>query len=146
MASSITSANAVFTLMATNMPLYPAPVKLECWAVDNGWSSQAAQMVESSIGVDGCVAYAFIPFTVKMGFAFLASSDSVKFFQQIIEQQIANKDVIILSGSLTIPSTGWSYVLTGGALTEGMVFPSGKKSLSEMTYSLEWERVRPALI
>lgn len=60
MSTLVTSADAVFTL--TVKTLFNAPITLENWATNHGWSSsQKLKLATTSLSIDGKLNKGFVP-------------------------------------------------------------------------------------
>ena len=57
--STITSANSVFTLVVAG--LFPAPVQLKGYASDKAFTTEAVDLAEVQMGVDGRMTAGFVP-------------------------------------------------------------------------------------
>ena len=139
MDTTITSANSVFTLTAGG--LFPAPVQLRGYAADKAFAAEAVEVAEVQIGVDGRMTAGYVPNPVKQTVSLQADSPSKTVFAAILQAMKASREVIYLSGSIRLPSTGEVFTLTRGILTAAKQIPDAQKVLQPMDFSITWESV-----
>ena len=113
--TTISSANSVFTLVAAG--LFPAPVQMQGYSTDKAVVTDAIDMAEVQMGVDGRMTAGYIPKETKPTISLQADSPSRAFFTAIAAATKTAKDVFYLSGTLDLPSTGESFSLTRGIIT-----------------------------
>lgn len=141
---SITSSNSSFILTATQV--FPAPQSLGGYAVDDAFMSDAIDLAEVLMGVDGKLSAGYTPNPTKITIALQADSPSIKIFDALIAATKAARDVIFLDGSIALPSVGKSYTLTKGVLTNANVMPDAKKTLQPQKYVITFESVAYSLL
>ena len=73
--ADITSANAIYTLIIPDV--FPAPQQLQGFATDDAFDTDASDVVEARIGVDGIASYGFTPFLVTQTIHFQSDSPSI---------------------------------------------------------------------
>jgi hypothetical protein len=135
--ASITSSNSVFTLSA--LSVFPAAQNLKGYAADDAFMADAIDMADVVMGVDGKLSAGYVPNPTKVTIALQADSPSIKVFEAIIAATRAARDVIFLDASVSMPSTGKSYTLTRGVLTNASQFPDAKKTLQPQKYIITFE-------
>jgi hypothetical protein len=141
---SITSANAV---IAFGVPgLYPVPVKMSGFSTDKAWITEQVEVSESQRGVDGRKTSGIVYNMPVQNFSFQGDSPSRLFFNTIYNAQIAQGDVYYIIGTITLPSTGESFVCTKGTLKNWKPLPDGGKVLQPVEFAIEWESIAPTLI
>ena len=136
--TTITSANSVLILTAS---LFPAPQKIQGFASDKAFAIDTPDIVETQMGVDGRMTAGFTPASVKQTISLQADSPSVSFFTTLTQAMKTTREVIYLSGTLSLPSTGENFVLTRGVLTTPKQAPDGQKVLQARDYVITWESV-----
>lgn len=141
--SSITSANSVFTL--TIPGLYPAPQQLQGYSTDRAWESGAVQLTESMMSVDGRKSSGVVFNLRDMTVSLQADSPSKQIFVNLINAQIAKRDIIPFNATIDLPSTGESFIFTNGTLRSAKMLPDAAKVLQPMDFVLEWESIQPTL-
>lgn len=142
--TTITSANSVFTLVVPG--LFPAPVQLHGYATDKAFTTEAIDLAETQMGVDGRMTAGYTPVPVKQTVTLQADSPSRDFFTALIQATKTAREVFFLSGSITLPSTGESFSLTRGILTNGKQIPDAQKVLQPVDFQITWESVNRSVI
>ena len=142
--STITSANSVFTLVVAG--LFPAPVQLKGYASDKAFTTEAVDLAEVQMGVDGRMTAGFVPNPVKQTITLQADSPSKDIFTAVIQAMKTAREVFYISGSISLPSTGESFALTRGILTNAKQIPDAQKVLQPVDYVITWERIDRSLM
>ena len=142
--STITSANSVFTLVVAG--LFPAPVQLKGYASDKAFTTEAVDLAEVQMGVDGRMTAGFVPNPVKQTITLQADSPSKDIFTAVIQAMKTAREVFYISGSISLPSTGESFALTRGILTNAKQIPDAQKVLQPVDYVVTWESVNRSLL
>ena len=142
--STITSANSVFTLVVAG--LFPAPVQLKGYASDKAFTTEAVDLAEVQMGVDGRMTAGFVPNPVKQTITLQADSPSKDIFTAMIQAMKTAREVFYISGSIALPSTGESFTLTRGILTNAKQIPDAQKVLQPMDFQITWESVSRSLL
>lgn len=141
---SITSANSVFTLVLPG--LYPVPQVLEGFAADDAFANDGIAVSESVMGVDGRMSSGYVPSITLMNIALQADSPSISIFEFWLGAMKVSREILRAEGTILMPGTGRSYVLTNGVLQTVKQLPDSKKLLTPQTYAIAWERVDPAVV
>lgn len=141
---SITSANSIFTLTLTD--LYPIPQVLQGFAVDESFDLDELEVSESVMGVDGIMSSGYVPNISKMKIAFAADSPSIAVFEYWLGAMQTAREISKAQGTILLPGTGKSYVLTNGVLQAAKQIPAGKKILGPQSFTVAWNSVRPAVV
>lgn len=142
--STITSANSVFTLVVAG--LFPAPVQLKGYASDKAFTTEAVDLAEVQMGVDGRMTAGYVPNPVKQTITLQADSPSKDIFTAVIQAMKTAREVFYISGSISLPSTGESFTLTRGILTNAKQIPDAQKVLQPVDYVITWESVSRSLL
>ena len=142
--STITSANSVFTLVVAG--LFPAPVQLKGYASDKAFTTEAVDLAEVQMGVDGRMTAGFVPNPVKQTITLQADSPSKDIFTAVIQAMKTAREVFYISGSISLPSTGESFALTRGILTNAKQIPDAQKVLQPVDYVITWEQINRSLL
>lgn len=142
--STITSANSVFTLVVAG--LFPAPVQLKGYASDKAFTTEAVDLAEVQMGVDGRMTAGFVPNPVKQTITLQADSPSKDIFTAVIQAMKTAREVFYISGSISLPSTGESFTLTRGILTNAKQIPDAQKVLQPVDFVITWESVSRSLL
>ena len=142
--TTITSANSVFTIVIPG--LFPAPVQLRGYASDKAFTTEAVDLAEVQMGVDGRMTAGFVPNPVKQTITLQADSPSKDIFTAVIQAMKTAREVFYISGSISLPSTGESFALTRGILTNAKQIPDAQKVLQPVDYVITWESVNRSLL
>lgn len=144
MDTTITSANSVFTIVIAG--LFPAPVQLQGYASDKAFTTEALDLAEVQMGVDGRMTAGFVPNPTKQTITLQADSPSKDIFTALIQAMKTAREVFYISGSIALPSTGESFTLTRGVLTNAKQIPDAQKVLQPVDYVITWESVNRSLL
>jgi hypothetical protein len=144
MDTTITSANSVFTIVIAG--LFPAPVQLQGYASDKAFTTEALDLAEVQMGVDGRMTAGFVPNPTKQTITLQADSPSKDIFTALIQAMKTAREVFYISGSIALPSTGESFTLTRGILTNAKQIPDAQKVLQPVDYVITWESVNRSLL
>jgi hypothetical protein len=136
---TLTSANSVFTLAVPGV--FPSPVNLEGYAVDDQFSSDAVDVAETQMGVDGKMSAGYTPFITPITVHLQADSASVDLFDLWLSAMKATREIIYGAGTIAIPSIGKSFICTKVALKNTKQFPDGKKVLQPQAFVLHCEEL-----
>lgn len=142
--STITSANAQFAIIIPGV--YSAPQILQGFASDDAFLTEAVENAEVKMGVDGQMSAGFVFNPIIQNVVFQANSPSLDIFNNWQLAQLAGREVIPCSATITISSIGYSYVLTNGYLTQFKPIPDAKKMLQQVQHRLTWQTVIGAKI
>ena len=142
--TTITSANSVFTIVVPG--LFPAPVQLRGYATDRAFTTEAVDLAEVQMGVDGRMTAGFVPNPVKQTITLQADSPSKDIFTVLIQAMETAREVYFVSGSIALPSTGEAFTLTRGILTNAKQIPDAQKVLQPVDYVITWESVNRSLL
>ena len=142
--TTITSANSVFTIVIPG--LFPAPVQLQGYASDKAFTTEAIDLAEVQMGVDGRMTAGFTPNPTKQTVTLQADSPSKDIFTALIQAMKTAREVFYISGSIALPSTGESFTLTRGILTNTKQIPDAQKVLQPVDYVITWESVNRSLL
>lgn len=137
--TTITSANSVFTIVVPG--LFPAPVQLRGYAVDKAFATEAIDLAEVQMGVDGRMTAGYTPNPTKMTVSLQADSPSKDIFMAMIQTTKTAREIFYVSGEITLPSTGEKFTLTRGILSNVKQLPDAQKVLQPMDFILTWESI-----
>ncbi len=142
--TSITSANSVFTLVVAG--LFPSPVQLRGYATDKAFATEAVDLAETQMGVDGRMTAGFVFSPTPQTITLQADSPSKDFFKILAQAMKTAREVYYISGSIALPSTGESFTLIRGILQNYKSIADAQKVLQPMDYKIVWESVNPSLL
>jgi hypothetical protein len=140
--ATITSANAVLTLQQAI--LFPAPVQMQQFAVDDVFDTENVRSVETLMGVDGVLSFGFVFVAIVQNIALQANSPSNSFFDVLYTQQVAALDVYPLNGTIILPAISTKFTLSNGVLSGYKPTPDGKRTLTPRRFQITWNRIAPA--
>lgn len=142
--NTITSANSVFTIVVPG--IFPAPVQLRGYSADAAFKTDALDLAEVQMGVDGRMTAGYTPKETKQTVTLQADSPSKDVFLLIMQAMKTQREVFYINATIVLPSTGESFVMTRGVLTTAMQIPDAQKVLQPMEFTLTWESVTPSKV
>jgi hypothetical protein len=136
MANTITSANAVFLL---NIPgVTVGPVQLQGWGVDEAFDTDAVDICETQVGVDGTGVAGLVPYEVPQTMTLIASSASNDLFDAWNAIQASSGDIVYASAQIRIPALASQLSMPQGVLKRYKPLADAKKVLMPRAYGLVW--------
>ena len=142
--TTITSSNAVMTLTAVG--LFPAPIQIDGWSSDSSFTHDAAELAEVQMGVDGRMTAGYTPTVRTQTLKLQADSPSRALFNVLTQTMEVQREIVWLSGSISIPSVGEVYTFTKGVIQSSPAALSAQKVLQPVEYKIVWESVKSSLI
>lgn len=137
--SSLTGASALITL--TIAGLFTTPQQLQGFATDDVYDTDAQDITETMMGVDGILSGGYVINPVKQAFTLQADSPSVAIFEAWAAVQAQNKDAFPAQGYTTLVAVNRSYRSTKGFLTTIQPMPSVGKLLKSRKFAITWESI-----
>lgn len=137
--ATITSANAAYSLAVAN--LYVVPQKIQGFAADDMFVTEAVDAAEIVMGADGKLSAGFIFVPVPQTITIMADSPSLKIFEQWRQAQVTARDVYRCNAVIQLPAIGRKYTLSNGVLTSATAIPGARKTLAPVTFRITWEKV-----
>lgn len=134
--ATITAASSVFQLAVDT--LYPTAQQLQGYAVNDAFTSEAAEIAETQVGVDGIVVSGWLPRLTRMTITFLASSPSVQIFEQWMAAEDQITDILYGTATIWIPALSRQYLLPQGTLSRVTMLPSARKVLEQRQFEILW--------
>lgn len=144
MEKTITSANSIFTL--TIPGLFQAPVQLMGYSTDRAFATDAVQMAEAQMGVDGRLSAGYTPSPIVQTVTLQADSPSRDIFSTLITAMDTAREVYWLNGTISLPATGESYSMIRGVLVNAKAIPDAQRVLAPIDYMITWESVTRSLL
>lgn len=140
-ARTLTSANSVLTLSVAG--LFDAPRRIQGFGTDAMFGTEAIELAETQMGVDGNFSAGWIPNPVTMTITLQADSTSNDFFETIFQaEQSANvREKYVLGGSLLVTSLQREFALIRGFLTRFQVIPEAAKTFRPRAVTIMWGSV-----
>ena len=140
----ITAANSVDTITVPG--LYNTPIALENYAADRAFETEARELAEPAMSIDGYLNAGWIPNPVTQTIALAASSESALIFEAIVMAQDARRGLYRMGAEIQIPAIGRKYTLVRGLLRSIVGVPTAGRVLEARHFEITWERVLPAAI
>lgn len=141
---SITAVNSVFSLAVLN--LFPNPIQLQGYAMDDVFSAEPVDAGEFQMGVDGILSAGFIWKEVDLVVNLQANSPSIVLFDQWRSAEVAVGEKYQGMGTLTLPALGKKLALSTIFLKKWPPFSDVKKVQQPQKFTLTIERVQPSLM
>ena len=133
---NITSANTIFMLSIATV--YPAPVQLREFGVDDAFVAEIFDAAETKIGVDSYGAGGYRPHEVPMTIRFLASSDSIVVFENWYAAQDATTSLYLAAGTILMPSIRRQYSCAAGVLQRASAMAEVRRVLADREFHITW--------
>lgn len=140
----ITAANSVYTVTVPG--LYNTPITLENYAADRAFETDARELAETAMSIDGYLNAGWIPNPVTQTIALAASSESALIFEAIVMAQDSRRGLYRMGAEIQIPAIGRKYTMVRGLLRSIVGVPTAGRVLEARHFEIIWERVLPAAI
>lgn len=140
--ASITATNAV--VMLAILPIFPAPQRLVGFSADAAFDTEAADIAEIVLGVDGRMSAGYVPYLTKQTFSIMPDSPTSLMFETWAGLEKIAQDKFFASATIALPATGRKYTLTRGVLTSYTAIPNAKKVLETRSFLITWADISPA--
>lgn len=140
---SITSANAIFTLVIASV--FPIPVQLQGFAADDIFTTDPLEAAQVQMGVDGILSGGFVYNEIKQSITLQADSKSNALFEAWYAAQLVAQDVFEAQGFVNLRALGKKFAMARGFLTTYPVMPDGGKTLKPRKFGITWNAVSPAI-
>ena len=137
--NTLTAANCAFVMSIPG--LFNAPQLIQGFAADAMFATEAVEMAQTTMGVDGLLSGGFVYAEVPQTVTIQADSPSMSIFSTWAQTQISFASLYVASATIAIPSLSMKYTLTRGFLTKGKLMPDAKKILQPMEYNITWQSV-----
>jgi hypothetical protein len=136
---TITAANSNFLLSITG--LYTVPQKLQGYTADAAFDTEATEIVETVMGVDGILSAGYTPQPTRQTVMIMPDSPSAIIFEDWVAAMDIAQEVYYANAIIDLPSISRSYVLTNGVLHSIPRIPGTRKVLQGRSFGLTWEKV-----
>lgn len=136
MSGFITSADAVYMLTAAGV--YSSPQQLQQFGVDRAFATEAADIAEAQLGVDGVLSFGWLPRMYMQTVILQANSPSNDVFDTIVQTGLSLRQPIILSATIQFPGLGQQYDLANGSIKSYPPIAEAAKVLQARTFSIAW--------
>lgn len=142
--TTITSANSRFTIRVPG--LFPTGVTLQGYSSDKAFATESIQLAEVQMGVDGRMTAGYTPMPTKQTISLQADSPSRSIFATLTGAIRSTREVFYIFGEITLPSTGESYSLRRGILTNTKQIADAEKVLRPLEFEITWESIDRTVI
>ncbi|SEF31349.1 hypothetical protein ABL840_09185 [Variovorax sp. NFACC27] len=137
--ATITAANSTFTLAVAD--LYPSPQPIQGFAADDAFSTDALDLAEVVMGVDGYMSSGFVFNPIRMPVTIMPTSPSLVVFNTLVSAMQTTREVFRLDGTIWLPSIRMKFTLQNGVLSSGKPLPDVKKVLQAVQYGITWNMI-----
>ena len=141
-AKTITSIDSVYMLSVAG--LYDTPIQLQGYMADRAFETDAADIAELVMGVDGVLSAGYVPYLLRQTVSIMPDSPSSEIFETWIETERNNQVKLIAQGLIVLPSTGRQYTMTDGYLTSITAIPSANRVLQGRPFTITWNSISAA--
>jgi hypothetical protein len=133
---SITAANAVYLLQIQSV--FPTPVQLQGFAANAAFDTEASDIAEIQLGVDGYIASGWVPRLTPQTISVLAASPSNIIFETWQQAQDLTLSIFYATGTIILPAIQRQYTLTNGTLMRYQALANARRVLEPRTYHITW--------
>jgi hypothetical protein len=135
---TITSANAVF--MLSIQTVYPTPIQLQQFGVDDAFTNEIVPVSETQVGVDGFGVAGYVPRQVPMTIRDLASSGpaGIEIFENWVAAMDALNDVLYANAVISMPSIGRKYTCALGTSGRYSSLADARRVLANREFQIIW--------
>lgn len=121
-----------------------AGINVQGYSSDDAFATEAVDIAETHIGVDGLMSAGYLPRLNKMSITLSPDSITLPVFNALVGVQDQIKELILLDGILTLQSINTTFALINGVMSRITPIPPGKKVLNPVSYELTWWQITPA--
>jgi len=137
--ATITAANSQFSLAIAD--LYPTPQSLQGYAADDAFSTDAVDITETVMGVDGHLSGGFVFNPVSQTINIMPDSPSLEIFENWYLASKTAREVYVANGTIIMPAISRKFTLKRGFLISTPPIATARKTLQPLAFSLQWESV-----
>lgn len=141
MARFLTAADIVIVLSVPDV--FGAPFQLQGFATEDVFNTDAIEISETQMGVDGNLSAGYVPREIPQKFMLQADSTSIDYFETIYARQVAQRAVYPFTGIFTIPAAEKTYNAVRGFLKGYSPTPSVGKVLKPREFGITWQTMSP---
>ena len=134
--NTITSITSVFLLGVQSV--YPTPVQLQEFGVDDAFTTDLVDTTETQIGVDGFGVSGYVPRSPEMTIRLLASSLSNTVFENWIAAQDQAQEVLYCNAIIRLSSIRRQYTCYKGSLMRVSSIADARRVLANREYHVKW--------
>jgi len=142
MALTITSANSSYALSIDG--LYPTAQILQGYMADAAFATERVEPTETVMGIDGNLSGGWRPVAVQQTISLMPDSPSYIIFENWANAQNAQREVMIASATILIPSLGKIYTCTKGFLSGAKMMPDAGTVMKGSEFMIVWNTITAA--
>lgn len=143
--TTITSANSVATLTARKAGVLGAT--LEGYSVDRAIFSDAIQVAEVQMGVDGRMTAGYTPMPQPVTMTFQADSPSLRqVIKPIVQTMKSTREIVWVTMEVALPGPGEKYAFVRGTITNAKQMPDLGKVLQPVDVQFTFQSVDASLL
>lgn len=137
---TLTTANSTMTLTVPG--LLPAPRNIEGYAVDDVFVSDAIEIAQTMMGVDGRMSFGYVPAIKKTTVTLMPTSPSIQLFELWGTTMMTLREALPATALvLQVPGMERVYTYTKGVLVNFKPLPDLKKLSQQVQYMIDWESI-----
>jgi hypothetical protein len=140
--ATLTSANVI--LMFSVPLVFPTPQQIQGFATDDVFDTDALEVAQTQMGVDGLLSGGFVFNEIKQSYTLQADSPSVSFFDNWSASNKAALDSFTATATFIFPSLGVKYSMIKGFLVNYPPLPTVKKIVQPRKFMIHWESASPS--
>ena len=137
--STLTTANSILMLKIED--LYPVPVPISGYAVDDAFATDEVKSSATMMGFCGIFSAGFTPFPVLLSFNLLPDILFAVVFDTWIGAERKRGEVYVASATILIQGTGALYTFKRGFLGTFSIMPDAKKILQPRKFTITFEEM-----
>lgn len=137
--ATITAANAVFTLSIED--LYPVGQRIQGWSSDDAFTTEALDMTETVMGIDGHLSGGFVFNPVDQTITVMPDSPSIEVFENWQASMRTLRETLVATATIQLPAINRRFTLTRGFLISAPPIASVQRTLQPMGFQVRWEKV-----
>ncbi|WWQ12987.1 virion structural protein [Ralstonia phage PQ43W] len=139
MAGTLTVANS--SIQMTTEALYTTAQRLQGYATDDAFTTEAVENGEYYMGIDGKLSAGFVFNEIPLTLTFQADSDSLLLFENIWQYEVTNRTKLGQAITIAIPDLKRRYDFTQGFMRSYKA-PEGKKILQPAVVAFVFGRMK----
>ena len=127
--------------MLTVSNLYPAPVKIQGFAADDAFTTDAVTQTETVMGVDGNLSAGFVFNETPIRLVLMPDSTSYDVFENWRSAQNTAREVYLGSATISMPAVSRKYTIGKLILKSMPSFPPNRKTLQPIEIQMVAQNV-----
>ena len=136
---TITAANSVYMLAIAG--LFPVAQRLQGFAADTAFDTDAFNPSEIVMGIDGRMSAGWVPVAKTQSIMIMPDSESLDILDAWYEAQETAREIFFCDATIMLPAIERKYALTRGVLTNYKPIPDVRKSLQPVPFQITWQTI-----